>query len=103
MKQNGFYICLLSKDCFLVSNAKTRTKKLAEEFLQKLEQKTGQNIRIDDYTIELVRKTMIPATMELKTIENGNFAGLQYIDINGDGFCFGCDPCENPYEKVIVC
>lgn len=100
--KTGFYIRAYGKDCFMESNVKNRTKAVALDFLNKIQNHMNRFTNIDDATIEYVRRSMQHATMEVKTIQNGNFAGLKSIDICGDGFSFGCDPCENPFEKCVI-
>lgn len=102
MMKKGFYIRAYGKDCFIESTAKNRTNALALEFVNKIQNKLNRFSNIDNATIEHVRKNMQPATMEVKTIKNGAFAGLQYININGDSFSFGCDPCENPFNVCVI-
>lgn len=102
MIKKGFYIHVYGRDCFIESNAKNRTNDLAIDFLNKIQNKMNRFYNIDNDKIEWAKKAMQPATMEVKTIKSGAFAGLRYIDIVGDSFTFGCDPCENPFDVCVI-
>ena len=103
MKKFGFYCRMYGKDCFLETMQTRRTDKLAEDFILNVQFKLGWGRLVaDDFSIERVKNAMRPATFEIKTIENGNFKGLSYYEINGEQFSYGCDACENPMEKCIA-
>lgn len=102
MMKKGFYIRAYGKDCFIESTAKNRTSALALEFINKIQNRMNRFSNIDNATVEYVRHTMQPATMEVKTIQNGEYAGLQYIVFDGDLFSYGCDPCENPLDVCMI-
>lgn len=102
MKKYGFYIFAYGKPCFMESNANIRTKALALDFINKIQNKLNRFTLVDEKVIAYVQKQMQHATMELRTIENGNFKGLQYIAIDGENFSSGCDACENPFEKCVI-
>jgi len=102
MKKQGFYLRAYGFDCFMESDKKNVTNDLAMNFLNKIQNKLNRFYNIDDVTIKQAKQAMRRATMELKTIQNGKFAGLQYIDIYGENFGFGCDPCENPFKRCII-
>lgn len=96
--KKGFYIHAYGKDCFLESNAKNRTNAIALDFINKIQNKINRFSNIDENTIDYVKKAMRPAIMQIKTLSNG----LQYIDISGENFSFGCDPCENPFDICVI-
>ncbi len=103
MKKHGFYVSMYGRDCFIETTQKYKTDKLAEDFILCVQFKLGWNRLVaDDFSIEHIKNTMRPATFEIKTIENGDFQGLQYYEINGEDFSFGCDACKNPMEKCIA-
>ena len=52
--KNGFYCRMYGKDCFLVSNKKNRTKTLAEEFINKVQNKMNKFYNISEKDIEYV-------------------------------------------------
>ena len=98
----GFYCRMYGKDCFLVSSKKNRTNALAEDFINKVQNKMNKFYNISEKDIEYVQNAMRNATFEIKTIKNGNFAGLSYYEITGDNFSYGCDACENPLDHCCV-
>lgn len=100
--KKGYYLHAYGRDCFMESNAQRRTKALALEFLNKIQAHLNRTFAIDEKALEYTRNAMQPATMEVKTIQAGAYKGLQYIDICGENFSFGCDPCENPFEKCLI-
>ena len=100
--KHGFYCRMYGKDCFLESNQTKRTKKIALDFINKVQNYRNTFYNIDEKDIECVQKAMELATFEIKTIKNGNFAGLSYYTIDGEMFSYGCDPCENPMEECIL-
>ena len=102
MEMYGYYIHVYGKDCFIVTDAKKRSSRLAIALLNGVQNRLNRFINISADTVECVKGMMVPATLEVKTIENGKYKGLRYIDISGDGFSFGCDACENPYDKVYI-
>ena len=103
MKKYGFYCWMYGRDCFIETKQTRRTDNLAEDFIISVQFKLGWNRLVaDDLSIEHVKNTMRPATFEIKTIENGDFAGLKYYEINGESFGYGCDACENPMEHCIA-
>lgn len=98
----GFYCRMYGKDCFMETEQVKRTKKLAMDFINKVQNRLNVFYNIDDKNIEYVQNTMNRATFEVKTIGKGNFAGLSYYEINGDNFSYGCDACEQPLGKCIL-
>ena len=95
----GFYCRMYGKDCFIETNQIKRTKNLAIDFINKVQNKINKFYGIGDNEIDYVQKAMRPAVMELKKTNNG----LYYIDINGEDFGgYGCDPCENPFEVCVI-
>lgn len=100
--KRGFYCRMYGKDCFMVSNGKNKTKKLAEEFINKVQSKMNKFYNISEKDVKYVQNAMRNATFEIKTIKNGNFSGLSYYEINGDDFSCGCDACENPLEYCYL-
>lgn len=101
MKLNGFYCRMYGKDCFIETNQTKRTKNLAINFMNKVQNKMNRFYNISENDVEYVQNAMRAATFEVKTIKNGNFAGLSYYEINGEQFSYGCDACENPMDKCI--
>lgn len=93
---------MYGKDCFIETNQTKRTKALALDFINKVQNKMNRFSNISEVNIAYVQNAMQKATFEIKTIQNGDFAGMKYYDINGDGFSYGCDACENPMEHCIV-
>ena len=104
MKRHGFYCRMYGKDCFLETEQKNRTKKLAEDFILLVEFAIGKETIVDamEKNIEYVQNTMQKASFEIKTIKNGNFSGMSYYEIDGENFNYGCDACENPMEKCVL-
>ena len=102
MKKHGFYCRMYGKDCFIETEQTKRTDKLAINFINKVQNKINKYYNINADDVEHVKNTMRPATFEIKTIENGDFAGLKYYEINGESFGYGCDACENPMEHCIA-
>lgn len=91
------------RDCFIETNQTRKTKKLARDFIFSVQHELF-NIHYpicNDNDIEYIQKSMRTATFELKTIQNGNFAGNSYYEINGENFSYGCDACKNPMEKCV--
>lgn len=102
MKKHGFYCRMYGKDCFIETKQTRRTDNLAEYFILSVQYKLGWGRPIaDDLSIEHIKNIMRQATFEIKTIENGNFKGLSYYEINGENFSYGCDACENPLKKCV--
>ena len=104
MKKYGFYCHMLGKDCFFETNQIKITKKLAKDFIYSVQyEKWNVHYPIcNDADIEYIQNSMRRAIFELKTIQNGNFAGYRYYEINGENFSFGCDPCKDPMENCIL-
>ena len=100
--KHGFYCRMYGKDCFYETTHTKRTKTLAEDFILTVQFKLGKFCCANDEDIEYVKNAMRKATFEIKIIQNGNFAGLSYYEINGENFSYGCDACENPMEYCIV-
>ena len=101
--KHGFYCRMHGKDCFIVTDQTRRTRKLAEDFIIAVRYALNWlNVSANDADVEYVKNAMRFATFEMKTIENGNFKGLSYYEINGDGFSYGCDACDNPMKYCIV-
>lgn len=95
----GFYCRMYGKDCFIETNQKNRTERLALDFINKVQNKLNDFSNVDEHTINLVKNNMRAAAMEVKTLKNG----LSYIDIHGENFGgYGCDPCENPFEVCVI-
>ena len=90
------------KHCFIETCSTRRTRVLALEFINKVQNQRNSFTNINSDTISYVQKAMIPVTMEIKTIEKGNFAGLRYIEFNGKNFSTGCDASKNPLEECII-
>lgn len=102
MKLYGFYCRMYGKDCFIETEQTKRTKNLALYFMNKVQNKMNRFYNIGESGIEKVKNIMQPATFEIKTIQNGKFAGKQYYIIEGEGFSYGCDACDNPMENCVV-
>ena len=97
MKKRGYYIRVYNKDCFLVTDAQKRTKALALEFLNKIQNELNKFINIDDATLEFSQKRMQPAFCEIKTLNNGS----QYYEIFGNNFG-GCGSFVNDGNTIIL-
>ena len=102
MKKYGFYCWMYGKDCFFETDQTKRTKKLAEDFINKVQNNMNKFYNISENDIKHVQKAMRKATFELRTIQNGIFTGKRYYEINGEYFSCGCDACENLMEKCIL-
>ena len=102
MKIYGFYCRMYGKDCFFETNAQKRTKNLALDFINKVQNKMNKFSNIGENDANYVQTTMSKASFEIKTIQNGEFAGLKYYEINGENFSYGCDCCENPMEYCVI-
>ena len=102
MKLYGFYCRMYGKDCFFETKQARRTKNIAMDFINKVQNKMNRFNNIGENDIAYVQKAMRNATFEVKTIQNGRFAGLKYYEINGEEFSYGCDACENPMEYCII-
>ena len=99
--KHGFYFHFIGKDMFIETEQTKRTKKLALEFINKIQNHMNMFYNVGEEEIAYVQKAMQPATFEIKTIKNGNFTGLSYYEINGDGFSYGCDACVDPMEECV--
>ena len=100
--KNGYYCRMYGKDCFIETEQQKKTKNLATDFINKVQNKMNRLDNINEKDIEYVQKSMRKATFEIKPIKNGSFAGLSYYDINGENFSYGCDACENPLNECIL-
>ena len=89
-------------DCFIETKQKNKTNVLAVDFINKVQCKMERFYNVGESDMLYVKNAMRRAVMEVKTVKNGAFKGMKYIDIYGDGFNFGCDPCKNPFEKCII-
>ena len=58
----GFYCRMYGKDCFLVSHKKNRTKALAEDFINKVQNKMNKFYNISEKDVEYVQNAMRNAT-----------------------------------------
>ena len=102
MKKTGFYCRMYGKDCFIETDQTKRTKALALDFINKVQNKMNRFSNISEANIEYIQKNMTKARFLLRTFDEGKLAGLGYYDISGENFSWGCDPCENPMEHCIV-
>ena len=102
MKRYGFFCRMYGKDCFFETNQTRRTANLAEAFINKVQNKMNKFYNIGENDIAYVQKAMRIATFEVRTIKNGEFAGLGYYEINGEDFSWGCDVCKNPMEECVL-
>lgn len=103
MKKQGFYCRMYGRDCFIETTQTRRTDRLAEDFIISVQFKLGWTNRFaNDADVAYIKNAMRPAIMELKTIENGQFKGLQYITFDGGNFSYGCDACKNPFEVCVI-
>jgi hypothetical protein len=93
---------MYGKDCFIETNQLRKTKTLAESFINKVQNSMNRFYNVGERGIAQVQKEMMRATFEIKKIENGNFAGKKYYEINGANFSYGCDACENPLEECVL-
>jgi hypothetical protein len=94
---------MYGKDCFIETEQKNRTNALALEFINKVQYKMGRFYNVGESGVAHVKNAMRKATMEVKTVRNGAFKGLKYIDIYGEDFGgYGCDPCENPFDECVI-
>ena len=75
MKQNGFYLMVKGKDCFIVTSYKVKTKTFLRKVAQKLKLPDAPSV------LDELRYRMRPATLEIKTI-----AGREMNEISGDDF-----------------
>lgn len=73
----GFTFYLSGKDYYIITNRDRKTEKMCIQVLEKLGHKEISKDLIDD-----LRYRMKPATMQIKSLENGR----SYYDIHGDGF-----------------
>jgi hypothetical protein len=86
--KKGFYIRAYGYDCFIETDAKNRTKTLATEFINGIQNMLDETDNIDktdainEKTIEYVKNNMLSAYCELKTLPNGR----EYFDIYGENF-----------------
>lgn len=74
--KTGFTFQLGNKDVFIITKRQRKTETLASAILRKLEKPDNPSIR--KQLLDCLRK----ATLEMKTLSNGN----QYYEISGDGF-----------------
>lgn len=95
--KKGYYVFMYGKDCFIETDARKRIKTLAADFINKVQNKLNRFYNVSEQDIEYVRQNMEFATFELKSCKFG-----KYIDIKGDDFMFGCDPCNNPFDECIL-
>lgn len=96
---NGYYFSIGSKEFFFKTDRKRKDQAFAQELAGKFLDKMG--CKLPDYP-HYFWNGLRPATLEVHTISGGNFAGMQWISIDGDNFSFGTDAMENPFEKIIV-
>ena len=102
MKKYGFYCRMYGKDCFIETEQTKRTRNIALDFINKVQNYMNEYYHINANDVERVKNAMRPATFEITTIENGSFAGLKYYTIDGENFSYGCDACKNPMENCIA-
>ena len=100
--KHGFYCRMYGKDCFFETKQTRRTKALAVSFINKVQNKMNRFRNISEENIEYVQNAMRAATFDIRTIQNGEFAGLKYYNIEGEDFSWGCDACENPMEYCVL-
>lgn len=102
MKKYGFYCYMYGRDCFVETTQTRKTDKLAKDFIYSVQFELGKKQFANDEDIEYIKKSMSKATFEVKTIKNGNFAGLSYYEIKGENFSFGSDAWENPLKDCVL-
>ena len=95
-KIHGYFCRMYGKDCFIETNQTKRTKSLALDFINKVQNKMNRFTNVSENDIAYIQNAMQKSTFCVRTIQRGNFAGLSYYDIDGEDFNWGCDPCENP-------
>lgn len=79
---NGFYIHVYGKDCFMVTNAKNKTKRLALDFINKIQNKINRFSEIDENTLKIIQNKISAAHCEIKTTKDNR----QYYNIFGENF-----------------
>lgn len=82
----GFHLYIAGRDCFMESAAKNRTDSITLEFLNKIQNKLNRFTNITPEHIKHYKNALTPAKLEIKTIQNGNFAGKEYYNISGENF-----------------
>jgi hypothetical protein len=95
--KNGYYLRAYGYDCFYVTNAKNKTKKLVIDFINKIQNKINVYTNIDENTIAIVQKRAQRATLTIKTTTGG----AAYYDINGEDFG-GLGGFINDNDTIIV-
>ena len=80
--KKGYFIRAFGHDCFLETDSKKRTKTLAIDFLNKIQNAINRFYNINEDTIKFVQNAMQPAYCEIKTTSKGR----QYYNIFGDDF-----------------
>ena len=102
--KKGYTMFAMGKDIFFETDREKKTDKFAEEFIEKFVKKYDKlKLNIVNYNelVSYIKYAMKPCVMVEKTIENGNFKGLKYIELNGENFSNGTDVCKNPYDEIF--
>lgn len=98
----GYYLHAYGNDCFLVTNQRRKTDKLALNFLNLIQHKLNTFCNICDKDVCWAKNSMLPATLEEIALSRGKFAGLRYLKIVGKNFVYTTNVGTNPYNEVIV-
>lgn len=100
--RQGFYMYMFGKDCFIETKQTKKSKRLALEFINAIQNKQNKFYNITDGDIEYVMYCMDKATLEFREGKRG-----RDINIYGNawGGC-GTDilPFDvNPYDAIYFC
>lgn len=80
--KSGYYLRAYGLDCFYVTNAKNKTKKLVIDFINKIQNKINAYTNIDENIITIAQQRAQRATLTIKTTTSG----ADYYDITGENF-----------------
>lgn len=100
--KQGFYMYMFGKDCFIETSQTKKSKRLALEFVNAIQNKRNRFHNITDGDLEYVMYCMDRATLELREWKKG-----RDIEIHGElfgGHGTNILPFEvNPYDEIYFC
>lgn len=84
--EHGFTVFVFGKDWFYKTEHVKRTKKLALEILNSIQNYQNRFFNVGEMEIKYIFDRLNECTIELKTIENGIFKNKQYYSVHGNNF-----------------
>ena len=100
--KQGFYMWMFGKDCFIETKQVKKSRRLALEFINAIQNKRNTFYNITEGDINYVMYSMDKATLELREWKKGRDIEIYGSAWGGKGTSI-CPLNENPYDKILFC